>query len=190
MEYISGYNEDTYNQGAIFGNHYTWGIQRDNFHVSPDYFNQTYWPFPFLAKWLLRTQRLRTTKGKDHQVLITIVWRNFESHSYLQIQLELSLTQIFFSSSIINWSLGRQGHWERWGWQGGGGGRLQGWLRVKCIVGNLIFLDEIAFCSIKMSTTNLKGWMLSYCQKLWPSDGSGCDGRGVGSCKIKHAPAV
>ena len=37
---------------------------------------------------------------------------------------------------------------------------------VKCIVGNLIFLDEIAFCSIKMSTTNLKGWMLSYCQKL------------------------
>ena len=39
-------------------------------------------------------------------------------------------------------------------------------MMVKCIVGNLIFLDEIAFCSIKMSTTNLKGWMLSYCQKL------------------------
>ena len=38
----------------------------------------------------------RTTKGKDHQVLITIVWQNFELHSYLQIQLELSLTQIFF----------------------------------------------------------------------------------------------
>ena len=102
---------------TIFGNHYAWGTQRDNFHVSPDYFNQTYWPFPFLAKWLLRTQRLRTTKGKDHQVLITIVWRNFESHSYLQIQLELSLTQIFFSS-IINWdglcTLGMEGVGGRW----------------------------------------------------------------------------
>ena len=43
----------------------------------------------------------RTTKGKDHQVLITILWRNFELHSDLQIQLELILSQIF-SSFIIN----------------------------------------------------------------------------------------
>ena len=43
---------------------------------------------------------------------------------------------------------------------------------VKCIVGNLIFLDEIAFCSIKMPTTYLKG------------------GGGVGNCKIKRAPAA